>query len=147
MRQDDHNWFLIMNEMRARVLRGLPRNGEAPCPELVMRAKSENLRRLLSRDLAQGLMSKSGEYGEHEEPLYADERDFVRQVVSMLEAHRAAGDFAQLTVFAEPHTLGLLNQEMSPWLRQKVVLEIAKNLIGIAEPHLPKHVREEIAAH
>lgn len=78
------------------------------------------------------------------DPAKEDMRAFAAEVVELLDAHRAAGDFAQLAVFAAPEMLGLLRGAMTPGLRATVVLERDKNLLHEAPKALRATVRQAL---
>lgn len=117
-----------MNSVRARVLRGLSVNGEAVPDELVMRSASLKLRDLMADKPGRSFAPKGGD------PLAEDQRDFVRQVISLLDSHRLAGDFEVLAVFADSDVLGLLRQLMPPLLKETIIREVPKNLLH-PSPH------------
>lgn len=143
-------WVLVMNETRARVVRGLPAAGEPARAELVLRAESRKLRDIMSDKPGRSFSSGSGgrrsaiDYGG--DPLRQDQIEFVHQTVALLEAHRRAGEFDTLAVVAAPHMLGLLREELSKALTACIGTEISKNLAGIAETELPAVLRRELAA-
>jgi len=73
------------------------------------------------------------------DPLAEDQREFIRQVIALLDSHRRAGDFDRLAIFAEHDMLGNLRQMMPQSLRDKVVREVPKNLL-----HLPAQELSEV---
>ena len=149
--KSDIEWFLVANATRARILRGLPRPGEAAAPELVMRATARKLRDIMAdkpgRSFSSASQGRRGAIPYTSDPVAEDERNFVREVVALLETHRLAGDFDRLTVLAAPQTLGLFREEAPPALRARIRAEIAKNLAGIPEGALPAALRAELESH
>ncbi|WP_127904243.1 host attachment protein [Solirhodobacter olei] len=143
-------WILVMNATRARILRGLPGalslagtsglpGGAAGQAELVVRARQPYLREVLSgAAMAPAAVVPRGHASavDWRRPLDADESLFCRQVSMMLESHRLAGDFDQLAVFAVPDILEQLHQAMPAGLRDRVMAEIAKNLVALSEVDL-----------
>ena len=128
-------WALVMNATRARILRGL--SPGAP-PELVMRAGHRRLRAMLAD--RRGLELPAG--SQVPDPLHEDDRDFVREVVAMLEAHRLAGDFEVLTVIAAPRTYELLHEAMPGRLAARVHRRTERNLAAVDPVDLPRLVGE-----
>lgn len=141
-------WALAMNSARARILRGLDGNGEGAMAELVMRSESPKLRDIMADKPGRSFTSMGGgrrsamEYSS--DPVAEDAREFVRQVIALLESHRRADDFDSLAVFAEPDTLGYLRQLMPAPLREKVIKEVPKNLLHLSSHELPQVIAKEI---
>lgn len=149
MRRDTlRTWALVMNSARSRVLRGVPaRDGESPA-ELVLRAEARHLRDIMSdkpgrsfASLGRGRRSAMEYAGD---PIAEDQREFVRQVVALLESHRRAGDFDQLAVFAEHDMLGHLRQMMPRPLQEMVICEVPKNLLHLPAPELSEAIAREL---
>lgn len=152
-------WILVMNATRARILRGLPgalppaavsgpANGTASPTELVVRARQPYLRELLSGTAAAppGALLPRGRApaADWRRPLDADEALFCRQVSMMLEAHRLAGDFDRLAVFATPDMLERLHEAMPAGLRERVTAEIAENLVALPAAALSGRIAESL---
>lgn len=116
-------WILVMNSTRARILRGLgPGQGE-----LVLRSGLEGMLDAMCERPAL-----------RRQQLRADELAFRRRVVALLEAHRMAGDFGRLAVFAPRPLLPEIRAAMPGPLRGAVVAEVARNLIRLSEADLPQ---------
>lgn len=151
-------WILVMNATRARILRGLPgamppaavsgpANGTAWPAELVVRARQPYLRELLSGAAAAppgALLPRGRAAADWRRPLDADEALFCRQVSMMLEAHRLAGDFDRLAVFAAPDMLERLHEAMPAGLRERVTAEIAENLVALSEAALSGRIAQSL---
>ena len=54
--------------------------------------------------------------------------DFCKQIVDSLELARSQNQFEELILFADPHFLGLMRNQMSKELRKMVSREEAKDL-------------------
>ncbi len=74
------------------------------------------------------------------DPVGEDQRDFVRQVIALLESHRRAGDFDRLAIFAEHDMLGQLREMMPKALADMVVREVPKNLLHLSAQELAEAV-------
>ncbi|WP_281354797.1 baeRF12 domain-containing protein [Rhodovulum strictum] len=137
---DGRTWVLAMNPTRARILRGLGEPGAAgAAAELVMRAGHRHLLAAMDRAAAEGLTHDA-------DPVAADQRDFVRQVVHLLEAHRLAGDFERLAVFASPALLCELRSQMPARLAATLAAERARSLMHLSEADLARAARSELGA-
>jgi len=62
--------------------------------------------------------------------------NFVREIVYWLEAPERATAFDRLALVAEPKTLGVLRDTLSPVAPQKVVAELAKDLTKASAPEI-----------
>jgi len=78
------------------------------------------------------------EYGS--DPLAEDQREFIHQIIAILESHRRAGDFDNLAIFAEHEMLGQLRQMMPETLAELVIREVPKNLVQLSAPELAEAV-------
>jgi len=142
-RNTPRTWALAINGSRCRVLRELSASGDDALPELVLRSEARNLRDIMSDKPGRSFASTGGgrrsamEYAS--DPLAEDQREFIRQVIALLDSHRRAGDFDRLAIFAEHDMLGNLRQMMPQSLRDKVVREVPKNLL-----HLPAQELSEV---
>jgi protein required for attachment to host cells len=131
-------WSLVMNATRARIVRGIHhRSGEAQT-ELVLKTEAHKLKDILSdrpgRSFSSGSAGRRSAMAYGSDPLEEDERNFVRQVLTLLDTHRRSEDFDALTVYAEPQTLGMIRNEIPAGLKGLVVKEVAKNLVHLS-PH------------
>lgn len=122
--QRDRLWSLVLNGTRARILRGLKPGEGAHPSELVLRAEHRRLRKILAEGAGPG--------ADPADPMAADQRDFIHQVIAVLETHRLAGDFDRLAVFAAPEALAMWRREVPDRLAARVIHEGSQNLI-----HLP----------
>lgn len=141
-------WFLVMNETRARLVQGLPAPGAAIAPELVLRAESCSVRELLADKRTQFFLANiNGRPSSVEytcDPIMKDKVAFVRQVFALLDAHRRAGSFDQLAIAASPRMLTLLRCEMPTALRSIISREIPRNLSSLPEAELPMAIQREL---
>ncbi len=147
-RATSRTWALVLNGARCRILRGISHQGEAAPAELVLRSESRKLRDIMSDKPGRSFASKGGgrrsamEYAS--DPIAEDQREFVRQVISLLESHRLAGDFDSLAVFAEHEMLGLLRQMMPHTLAGLVIREVPRNLLQFSAQELAEAVSREL---
>lgn len=137
-------WALVLNGTRCRILRGLSGTADNAPSELVLRSESRNLRDIMSDKPGRSFASKGGgrrsamEYSS--DPVAEDQRDFIRQVIAVLESHRRAGDFERLVVYAEHDMLGQLRHLMPQALADLVIREVAKNLLHLSVQQLAEAV-------
>lgn len=134
-------WALVANPARARILRGLERPVDPvrPPSELVYRARSPWLTACLRRPHA-GRATETGLAA-----IGADLCQFAGDLAPFLNAHRLAGDFARLSLWAPERLLGMLCAQMPAGLRACVILAAARDLTGLDETELRVLIRGEIA--
>jgi protein required for attachment to host cells len=144
MRDTSRLWALVINSARCRIVRGLVPHGEKAPAELILRSESRNLREIMTDKPGRSFASMGGgrrsamEY--HSDPVAEDRREFIRQVIALLESHRRAGDFDKLAVFAEHDMLGHLRQMMPRALTEMVIREVPRNLLHLSEGDLAEAV-------
>jgi protein required for attachment to host cells len=141
-------WILVINSTRARILRGLTTSGQSAAVELVMKGEVKNLREMFSERPGQETPSQDQRHLSRFErgsaSVSKDRREFIGQVLAMLDSHRRAGEFDTLAIFADTEVLGLLRQMMPEALRALVICEVAKNLVHLSAESLPKVILEEL---
>lgn len=141
-------WALVINGSRCRILRELSLYGDERQAELVLRSEARNLRDIMSDKPGRSFTSTGGgrrsamEYSS--DPITEDQRDFIRQVISLLESHRIAGDFSRLAIFAEHDMLGHLRQLIPHSLAALVIREVPKNLLHLSPYDLTNVVSREL---
>lgn len=160
----DRNWFLFVSATRGRIVRGLPEPGLPAQSELLVIGSGRALTQGPSRDSSQDRSQHLGDIQEpaartgpamdaqqkkpgpmpHGDLPRRDEVEFVRSIFVVLEAHRLAGEFDRLSIFAAPRMLALLRREMPPRLRPMIAGEYPKDLSGIPETRLPEVLRREL---
>lgn len=141
-------WALVMDAVRARVLRGVQdADGEDPV-ELVSRASSTHLRDIMADKAGRSFASDgSGRRSAMEpgsDPVRRDMQDFAAETADFLEHHRRAGDFSRLAVFADPKMLGILRTEWPATLWETVFLDLPLNLVSMPERDLRERVLDHI---
>lgn len=147
-RDTSRTWALVINGARCRIMRGVSARGHDALTELVLRSESRNLRDIMSDKPGRSFASMGGgrrsamEYAS--DPVAEDQREFIRQVISLLESHRRASDFDRLAVFAEHDTLGHLRQMMPQTLADLVIREVPKNLLHHSAQELAEVVSREL---
>ena len=147
MKKDNSRlWALAINSTHARIIRGFGPRGEAVLPELNLSHAIEKPRDVMSDKPGRSFASSGGgrrsaiEYAT--DPVAEGQKDFIRQVIALLEKHRGAKDFDRLVIFAEHDMLGLLRPMLPKALAALVVREEAKNLL-----HLPEHALSKAILH
>lgn len=142
-------WFLVMDAGRARILRGLPAHGEPAGPEIVLEGPVHRLGELLTdrpgRSFASDGSGRRSSVEPGSDPVREERRAFVHRVLDVIETHRRSGDFATLSLIADPRTLGLLREAMSKELKGLVTYEVAKDLAGLTPAALVDALRRETA--
>jgi protein required for attachment to host cells len=147
-RDNSKTWALAINSSRSRIVRGLSAGDDDTPVELVLRSEARHLRDIMSDKPGRSFASRGGgrrsamEYAS--DPVAEDQRDFIRQVIALLDTHRRAGEFDKLAVFAEHDMLGHLRQLMPQPLRDMVIREVPKNLLHLSEQELPKVISREL---
>lgn len=144
-------WALVMNGVRARVLRGVEDSDGEDTVELVSRATSTHLRDIMAdkagRSFSSGATGRRSAIELGSDPILRDMQDFASETADFLEKHRRGGDFARLAVFAEPRMLGILRKEFPATLWATVFLDMPLNLIALSERELRSRVLKEIRNH
>jgi protein required for attachment to host cells len=147
-KDNSRTWALALNSTRSRILRGLSESSETTQAELVLRSEARNLRDIMSDKPGRSFASAGGgrrSAMEYSSDLVAeDQREFIRQVIALLESHRRAGEFDRLAVFAEHDMLGHLRQLMPDALRDLVICEVPKNLLHLSTQDLPAAILREL---
>nr|WP_269844497.1 host attachment protein [Acidimangrovimonas sediminis] len=146
---DARVWILVMNSSNAQILRRYPPTGDPGERQIALRASRRRMSALLrAPELAPPEETFVG-FGENfaqrtiwRRALDVDHLGFLHQVADFLEAHRVAGDFDGLAVFAGPKTLPRFLALMPVHLRQTVIAEFDQNLIDLP----PDLMRSAIAA-
>lgn len=147
-KQASRTWALVINAARCRILRGVGVTGDEVLAELVLRSEARNLREIMSDKPGRSASSAGDgrrsamEYAS--DPVAEDQRDFIRQVIALLESHRRAGDFDRLAVFAENDMLGHLRQMMPRALADLVIREVPKNLLHLSVQDLAEAVERDL---
>lgn len=140
-------WVLVLNATRARILRNLERDGSTNGAELVLRTENRHLKDIMSDKPGRSFASagdRRSAMAYRSDPVLEDERAFAKEILSVLETHRRAGDFDQLAVFAEPEMLGVMRKEYPTLLKEKILGEYSKNLLHESEQDLPRIVAKEL---
>lgn len=69
---------------------------------------------------------------------------FAQQLRDALEIGRSEHAFDELVLIAPPRFLGTLNHAMGPHLRERVALQIAKELTGADEHRILSHIEQAL---
>ena len=141
-------WALAMNGARARILRGLQPPSDALPAELVMKSEARHLRDIMSdkpgRSVSSGSAGRRSAMEYAGDPLAEDQRDFIRQVIALLESHRRAGEFDHLVILAEHDVLGSLRHLMPAPLGAMVLRQVPKNLLHLSPQDLHRAAAQEL---
>jgi protein required for attachment to host cells len=125
-------WGLVMNGVRARILRHLENGNSEDPTEIVSKTKSTHLREFLS---------DKAESGPESDLIRADMHEFAQETLSVLEDHFRKGHLTRLVIFATP-------REMPAPLKSAVILERDFCLTNLPETELRQTVvralREEL---
>ena len=141
-------WALVMNGARARILRGIGDTDDQSPIELVMKSEARNLRGLLSETRQPTSTVKAA--GQRAAPLTEngpiaeDQREFIRQVIALLESHRRGGECDRRGVCAAPDALARLHSLMPESLHHLVQCEAPKNLLHLPENELRRVIMHEL---
>lgn len=142
-------WGLAMSTTRCRVVRGLSSGDESAPSELVLRSEARKLRDIIAdnpqRSFANPGAGRRSAVEYASDPVAEDQREFVLQVIALLESHRRAGEFDKLAVFAEQAVLRQLRQLMPRPVRDAVICEVPSNLLQFSEEELPQVILRELA--
>ena len=125
-------WALVMTPTRARIVRGLSEETDAPA-ELVLRTRAPRLRSLMAGERGDGLRA-----------LAEDDREFVEQVGLILDAHRRAGEFDGLVLCAKPEVLDALREGLPRMVQGRVVARIPQDLLHLSEAELPRAITQAL---
>jgi protein required for attachment to host cells len=132
-------WGLVMNGVRARILRHLENGNSEDPTEIVSKTKSTHLREFLS---------DKAESGPESDLIRADMHEFAQETLSVLEDHFRKGHLTRLVIFATPQMLPILRREMPAPLKSAVILERDFCLTNLPETELRQTVvralREEL---
>lgn len=142
-------WILVMNTSRAQILRDATTSGESDRRRLALRADRRRLAALLDAPdmlLPGRAAGRAARRAAWHRALEADHAAFVKQIVDLLEAHRIAGDFSRLAVFAAPRVLNRLRSVMPRHLREVVAAEVAENVIDLPFPLMRQRIAALLAA-
>lgn len=137
-------WALVMDGMRARILRRLDSvDGEDPV-EMVSKAASVHLRDIMADTLERGFSTDQGSgqavRAPDDNPIRHDMEEFARDTLSYLEAHHRSDDFERLAIFAAPAMLGVLRMELPAGLKRILMMDSPLNLISLPERELRDRV-------
>ncbi len=147
-RNNSRTWALVMNGTRCRILRGLVRDQDDALAELVLRSEFRNLRDIMSDKPGRSFPAMGGgrrsAMAYSNDPIAEDQREFIRQVIALLDSHRRAGEYDRLAIFAEHDMLGHLRQMMPRTLRDMVIREVPKNLLQLSAQDLLDTILQEL---
>ena len=143
-------WILMMNVSRARIFREGELTPGKRARGILLRSAERQLRQaLMDADFVAPPVGRrvNGRSAARPKPrfglLQLDISTFNEEVVMFLTAHRLAGDFDGLVVFARSGILEGLHAAMPNALRACVVLEVEEDLMDLPDP--AKHLRIEKA--
>lgn len=97
------DWVALVEPTRARIVRGIGANGEPLKTDLALRARQNNVHGALSDDCTPrpgGVAVK------------VDDESFAADLVTLLDAHRVAGDFDRVHVLGSGRMITLVTRAM-----------------------------------
>lgn len=140
-------WFLVADAGSARLIREMHADRESTdaLDDLIFEHDERPTREIMSdrpgRSFASvGRRRSSMEY--RSDPVRERNREFARTLSEELESHLAHHAFDRLMIAAEPRMLGLLREEMSAAVRERVAGEIPKDLVKLPREKLLEKLRE-----
>lgn len=141
-------WVVVSESTRARIYAAdTPRS---PLTEFEDYAHTPS--RMHEQNLTSDLPGRafdSGGQGSHAmgqktSPAEREHVEFARAIGQRIEAGRMGGDFESLILVAPPEFLGHLRKHLDPVTREKVVLEIGKNLVTKDAEAIRAHIRDQL---
>lgn len=81
-------------------------------------------------------------YSREQEPTEHLAGQFAREVADLIEDGRTGQKYERLVLVAEPRFLGMLRAALSPQAASLVSATLDKDLAGVEDRDLPKHLRE-----
>jgi protein required for attachment to host cells len=140
-------WALVIDPMRARVLRGFDgMDGEEPV-EFISQASSVRMRAIISGEesnsIGEATMTEAAST-QTSDAIAQDTADFLRETMTFLETQHRAHHFERLAVFADPAILSSIDTQLSAQLRDGLILHPARRLMSLPETTLHRRLRELI---
>ncbi|MGD8593518.1 MAG: host attachment protein [Gammaproteobacteria bacterium] len=137
-------WVVVAESSRARIFSLEKVKG--PMDEILTldHPDSRAHEQELTSDLP-GHAFDSGGQGRHAlnssvEPKQQETIAFAKQIAEHLNAHRKAGDYDKLVIFAAPAFLGLLRERLNDQTNKLVVHESNKNLVQLDVDKIRDHL-------
>jgi protein required for attachment to host cells len=141
-------WVVVSESTRARIYAAdTPRSPLTEVEDYAHTASRMHAQELTS-DLP-GRAFDSGGQGRHAmgqktSPSEREHVEFARTIGQRIEAGRLGGDFENLILVAPPEFLGHLRKNQDSVTREKVVLEIGKNLVTKDAEDIRAHIRDQL---
>lgn len=137
-------WFVIADGSRARIV---ARQAEGTSYGVVAEFEAPPARRP-SRDIVSdrpGRAQESASPARHaveprQDPHRAAKENFLRELAGALGSANEQGAFDQLVLYADPHSLAVLLQELNAATRAKVAGEFPKDLTKLPLSELDRHL-------
>ena len=149
-KKNRETWILVINANHARILRGMKMPVGERRAELEVLSEHQRLQDVVadrpgrSHPPGPGSRRSAMEYGS--DPLEHGFREFLAEVMTMLETHLERGHFARLAVFASPAVLGHLRDSWTPTLAEAVAVEVPKNIVELASDEIETRAEEALRA-
>lgn len=138
-------WHVVMDDGRSRILRKLSGPHEPTPVEIVIQGKNREMRDAFQDRPTRSFSSAGGgrrsAVEPSSDPIEADARAFMHEVLGYLEDQEKAGAFDKLVVIAPPQTIGRWRAEIPNSLQTRVQKEIVKNLMQLSPPELVGAIR------
>lgn len=127
-------WILVANQAEARIYSSDQLPGSLSLVDVLLNKQGTAHPRDLTSDAPGRAFDSTGSGRHAMEPNTSvkDEqrRRFVKVMVDRLQAAHLKGDFAQLVLLAAPAVLGVIRKSLNADLKNTVIKEIPKDVIG-----------------
>jgi protein required for attachment to host cells len=143
------DWIFIAHRTRASILHALP-HSLRPYPTLASYIHGEG--RLLSQERDSDVSGRIQHPGgarstiePHEDRWHVESRRFAKELTDILERDCQSGRFDRLFVIAPPVFLGVLRETWPLLLRDRIVSEVAEDLMPLPEKELQSRLSDIVA--
>ncbi|WP_071672695.1 host attachment protein [Nioella nitratireducens] len=143
-------WYVVLNSHRLRILRELPRPGDAAGPEITWHSPQRHLREALhdrpTRSFSSAGDGRRSGVEPGSDPVREDERMFLRQVFGLLGEERDRESYDSLVLFASPEIMGLWREMVPDRLNRLVTRDLVRNFVRLTTPDLVTAIRRALEA-
>jgi len=127
-------WILVANQAEARIYSSDQLPGSLSLVDVLLNKQGTAHPRDLTSDAPGRAFDSTGSGRHAMEPNTSvkdqQRRRFVKVMVDRLQAAHLKGDFAQLVLLAAPAVLGVIRKSLNADLKNTVIKEIPKDVIG-----------------
>lgn len=154
--KQETTWILIVNATRALIYQAYENPEEKNHKEYkLIKTLTHEKSRLKSHDLASDKLGRynapmgtsRGKYMPDLDPHEKEHRIFAKEVATFTDTHLEQHDYTALIVCAAPHFHGLLNQEFSHHVRNKITYELQKDYVPLPQEELNEVVEKIVKDH